>query len=115
MYAKLAESTRYSKSGSSRSSTSRSKRKKTWGSRERAGMSFLIVIVFVAIFSIIIVTEMLMVEDRGKSGVGSEGRSNIYGNRFGESAPDYADVKEDYSLLFHNKVKAQEKKGNYLF
>lgn len=33
-------------------------KKATWGSRERAGMSFLIVIAFFAVFGLIILTEV---------------------------------------------------------
>lgn len=37
---------------------SKKRSKKTWGSRERAGMSFLIVVAFFAVFGIIILTEV---------------------------------------------------------
>ncbi|XP_055592799.1 uncharacterized protein LOC129744346 isoform X2 [Uranotaenia lowii] len=83
--------------GSTMSMSTRSKRAKkaTWGARERAGMSFLIVIAFFAIFGLIILTEVLMIDDRGRGG-GIIVRHGSSGGRFGESIPDYDDVKDDY-------------------
>ncbi|XP_055637945.1 uncharacterized protein LOC129776374 isoform X2 [Toxorhynchites rutilus septentrionalis] len=80
--------------GSMASRTKRAK-KISWGARERAGMSFLIVIAFFAIFGLIILTEVLMIDDRGRGG-GVIVRHGSSGGRFGESVPDYDDVKDDY-------------------
>lgn len=81
--------------GSSRSSLKRAKRG-SWNEKKRAGMSFLIVIAFFAVFALIILTEILMIDDKNK------GQSNgmRFGgmNRFGESIPDYDVVKEEYSI-----------------
>lgn len=42
---------------------SKKNKKGNWGSRERAGMSFLIVIAFFAVFGLIILTEVRQVDD----------------------------------------------------
>ncbi|XP_058449537.1 uncharacterized protein LOC131429440 [Malaya genurostris] len=81
--------------GGSMSSRSKRAKKTPWGARERAGMSFLIVIAFFAIFGLIILTEVLMIDDRGRGG-GVIVRHGSSGGRFGESVPDYDDVKDDY-------------------
>ncbi|XP_065084259.1 uncharacterized protein LOC135706547 isoform X1 [Ochlerotatus camptorhynchus] len=81
--------------GGSMSSRSKRAKKTSWGARERAGMSFLIVIAFFAIFGLIILTEVLMIDDRGRGG-GVIVRHGSSGGRFGESVPDYDDVKDDY-------------------
>ncbi|XP_055546069.1 uncharacterized protein LOC129730620 isoform X2 [Wyeomyia smithii] len=81
--------------GGSMSSRSKRSKKSAWGARERAGMSFLIVIAFFAIFGLIILTEVLMIDDRGRGG-GVIVRHGSSGGRFGESVPDYDDVKDDY-------------------
>ncbi|KFB42425.1 AGAP010096-PA-like protein [Anopheles sinensis] len=77
--------------------SSRTKRikKSSWGARERAGMSFLIVVAFFAVFGLIILTEVLMIDDRGRAG-SVVVRHGSNGGRFGESVPDYDDVKDDY-------------------
>ncbi|EAA14595.4 AGAP010096-PA, partial [Anopheles gambiae str. PEST] len=77
--------------------SSRTKRMKktSWGARERAGMSFLIVVAFFAVFGLIILTEVLMIDDRGRAG-SIIVRHGSNGGRFGESVPDYDDVKDDY-------------------
>lgn len=67
-------------------------KKSTWGARERAGMSFLIVVAFFAVFGLIILTEVLMIDDRGRAG-SIIVRHGSNGGRFGESVPDYDDVK----------------------
>lgn len=55
-------------------------------------MSFLIVIAFFAVFALIILTEILMIDEKNRGQtVGSV-------NRFGESIPDYEDVKDEYSI-----------------
>lgn len=46
------------KSGGSINRGKRNKRNGAWGSRERAGMSFLIVVAFFAVFGLIILTEV---------------------------------------------------------
>ncbi|XP_017076000.1 uncharacterized protein LOC108111143 [Drosophila eugracilis] len=77
--------------------------KKQWGSRERSGMSFLIVITFFAVFGLIILTEVFMIDERTHSGMlamraGGGGGSSL-GGRMGDSMPDYDNVKDDYDLL----------------
>lgn len=84
--------------GSSSSSGSKkkslNKKKSRWGARERAGMSFLIVIAFFAVFGLIIFTEILMIDDRnGGRSPGVIVRHVNVNNRYGESIPDYEDVK----------------------
>lgn len=81
-------------SGGSNTRTKRGKRG-TWNEKKRAGMSFLIVIAFFAVFGLIILTEILMIDEKSKSSNGM--RRGGY-NRLGESAPDYEDVKEEYSI-----------------
>ncbi|KAH8413442.1 hypothetical protein KR009_011176 [Drosophila setifemur] len=76
--------------------------KKQWGTRERSGMSFLIVITFFAVFGLIILTEVFMIDERTHSGMlamraGTGGV--IQGGRMGDSLPDYDNVKDDYDLL----------------
>ncbi|XP_030377018.1 uncharacterized protein LOC115625923 [Scaptodrosophila lebanonensis] len=77
--------------------------KKHWGSRERSGMSFLIVIAFFAVFGLIILTEVFMIDERSHSGLmamraGGGGGGSLSG-RMGDSMPDYDNVKDDYDLL----------------
>ncbi|KAH8351976.1 hypothetical protein KR084_000971 [Drosophila pseudotakahashii] len=77
--------------------------KKQWGTRERSGMSFLIVITFFAVFGLIILTEVFMIDERTHSGMlamraGGGGGANL-GGRMGDSMPDYDNVKDDYDLL----------------
>lgn len=85
--------------GGSGGRTKRSYRRGTWTEKKRAGMSFLIVIAFFTVFALIILTEILMIDEKNRgptlSGIGL--RHNGYG-RFGESIPDYEDVKEEYSI-----------------
>lgn len=81
---------------SSGGSIGRMKRAKKglWTEKKRAGMSFLIVIAFFAVFGLIILTEILMIDEKSKnSGAGSR-----HGGRFGESIPDYDDIKEEYNI-----------------
>lgn len=78
--------------------TARHKRlKRVWGEKKRAGMSFLIVIVFFMVFGLIILTEIVMIEDRSKLTSSISIRHGSF-NRFGESVPDYEDVKEEYGI-----------------
>lgn len=85
------------------SSLGRSKRsyKRQWNEKKRAGMSFLIVIAFFTVFALIILTEVLMIDEKNKSqsfgGSGGSLRHTGY-NRFGESIPDYDEVKDEYSI-----------------
>ncbi|KMY90077.1 uncharacterized protein LOC6732193 isoform X1 [Drosophila simulans] len=77
--------------------------KKQWGTRERSGMSFLIVITFFAVFGLIILTEVFMIDERTHSGMlamraGVGGGASL-GGRMGDSMPDYDNVKDDYDLL----------------
>ncbi|XP_055295408.1 uncharacterized protein LOC129565073 isoform X2 [Sitodiplosis mosellana] len=74
--------------------------KRQWNEKKRAGMSFLIVIAFFTVFALIILTEVLMIDEKNKSQTfGSSGTLRHTGfNRFGESIPDYEDVKDEYSI-----------------
>lgn len=83
--------------GSSNGSRSKRNGKRgSWNEKKRAGMSFLIVIAFFAVFGLIIITEILMIDEKSKStGIGVRHGSF---NRLGESVPDYDDVKEEYSI-----------------
>lgn len=69
----------------------------------------MLVIVFFSIFAIIILTEVLMIDDKNKAqsyatGGGTGSASNSYSprqnsySRFGESIPDYEEVKDEYSI-----------------
>lgn len=85
---------------------SRSKRsygKRQWNEKKRAGMSFLIVIAFFTLFALIILTEVFMIDEKNKSqgftgGGGGIGLRHTGYNRFGESVPDYEEVKDEYSI-----------------
>lgn len=81
---------------------SRGKRsyKRQWNEKKRAGMSFLIVIAFFTVFALIILTEVLMIDEKNKSqSFSSTGALRHTGyNRFGESIPDYEDVKDEYGI-----------------
>lgn len=73
--------------------------KRQWNEKKRAGMSFLIVIVFFTVFALIILTEVLMIDDKNKSQSFTGGGLRHAGyNRFGESIPDYEEVKDEYSI-----------------
>ncbi|XP_055685178.1 uncharacterized protein LOC129791169 [Lutzomyia longipalpis] len=88
----------------------------TWGSRDRAGMSFLIVVAFFAIFGIIILTEVFMIDDRSRTG-GSILRHVSLSNRLGESIPDYEDTKLDYNFdegsLFVREKFSRDRSGGF--
>lgn len=81
----------------------RSYKRYAWNEKKRAGMSFLIVIAFFTVFALIILTEVLMIDEKSKTqsygsvGGGSGVRHTGY-SRFGESIPDYEDVKDEYSI-----------------
>lgn len=70
-------------------------KKSQWGARERAGMSFLIVIAFFAVFGLIILTEVLMMDERSRNPAANVRHINV-NNRFAESVPDYEEIKDDY-------------------
>lgn len=73
--------------------------KRQWTEKKRAGMSFLIVIAFFTLFALIILTEILMIDDKNKTQSFSSGISHHASyNRFGESVPDYEEVKDEYSI-----------------
>lgn len=75
--------------------------KRNWTEKKRAGMSFLIVIAFFTVFALIILTEILMIDDKNKNqsyGGSTSLRHNSGYSRFGESIPDYDDVKDEYSI-----------------
>ncbi|XP_017835219.2 uncharacterized protein LOC108594527 [Drosophila busckii] len=78
--------------------------KRNWGSRERSSMSFLIVILFFAVFGLIILTEVFMIDERSPHSSmlamrAGGGGGAILGGRMGDSMPDYDNVKDDYDLL----------------
>lgn len=87
----------------SRSKRSFGKRGK-WTKKKRAGMSFLIVIAFFTVFALIILAEVFMIDEKNKSqgfsvgGGGGSGLRHSGYNRFGESVPDYDEVKDEYSI-----------------
>ncbi|XP_013107837.2 uncharacterized protein LOC106087360 isoform X1 [Stomoxys calcitrans] len=81
------------------SSSSKRGKKHNWGTRERSGMSFLIVIAFFAVFGLIILTELFMIDERAHGGMMMMRSGGGYGGRFGDSMPDYDNVKDDYDLL----------------
>ncbi|XP_075150391.1 uncharacterized protein LOC142224498 [Haematobia irritans] len=81
------------------SSSSKRGKKHNWGTRERSGMSFLIVIAFFAVFGLIILTEVFMIDERAHGGMMMMRSGGGYGGRFGDSMPDYDNVKDDYDLL----------------
>ncbi|XP_069963106.1 uncharacterized protein [Bactrocera oleae] len=91
-------------SGSNRfgGTTSKRGKKQMWGSRERAGMSFLIVIAFFAVFGLIVLMELFMIDDRSHTGMMALRHGNNFGSRSGDSMPDYDNVKDDYDLLDEN-------------
>ncbi|EDW76118.2 uncharacterized protein Dwil_GK15290 [Drosophila willistoni] len=77
--------------------------KKHWGTRERSGMSFLIVIAFFAVFGLIILTEVFMIDERTHGGMlamraGGGGGASL-GGRLGDSMPDYDNVKHASCVL----------------
>lgn len=78
----------------------RSYKRVSWNEKQRAGMSFLIVIAFFTVFALIILTEILMIDDKNKGQSFGNGIGLRHGgyNRFGESIPDYEDVKDEYSI-----------------
>lgn len=104
--------------GGSGNRSKRSYKRGVWNEKKRAGMSFLIVIAFFAVFALIILTEILMIDDKNKnqSFGGAVGMRHGGYNRFGESIPDYDDVKEEYSIeeavfLRNNRIIKENKKN----
>ncbi|KAL9925607.1 uncharacterized protein ACN2A1_014144 [Glossina fuscipes fuscipes] len=87
-----------SRSGLTSLTASKRNKKHNWGTRERSGMSFLIVIAFFAVFGLIILTEIFMIDERAHGGMILRGGGG-YGNRMGDSMPDYDNVKDDYDLI----------------
>uniref|UniRef100_A0A1A9W2J7 Glycosyltransferase family 92 protein n=1 Tax=Glossina brevipalpis TaxID=37001 RepID=A0A1A9W2J7_9MUSC len=87
-----------SRSGLTSLTASKRNKKHNWGTRERSGMSFLIVIAFFAVFGLIILTEIFMIDERAHGGMILRGGGG-YGNRLGDSMPDYDNVKDDYDLI----------------
>lgn len=82
--------------------TSNASKRGIWNEKKRAGMSFVIVIAFFAVFIMIILLEIVMVDEKSKA-VGVSGHHGIgmagsYSRLGGEAAPDYEDVKEEYSI-----------------
>lgn len=79
----------------------RSHKRYAWNEKKRAGMSFLIVIAFFTVFALIILTEVLMIDDKNRTqtfGGGGNGVRHSSYSRFGESVPDYEDIKDEYSI-----------------
>lgn len=86
-------------SGSVKSLTGkRSSKRVSWNEKKRAGMSFLIVIAFFAVFALIIIVEIVMIDEKSKK-VGVIGRHGSYGRQTIEGAPDYDEVRDpEYSV-----------------
>lgn len=106
-----------SSGGQKSKSGARTKKNKSWASRERAGMSFIFVLAFFAVFGIIILTEVrifklrtgiysnfsdthsfprmqsqvFVMDDRTRTG--GVVRHSGMASRFGESVPDYEEVQ----------------------
>ncbi|XP_055372133.1 hybrid signal transduction histidine kinase E [Condylostylus longicornis] len=77
-------------------------RKHTWGTRERAGMSFLIVIAFFAVFGLIILTELFMIDDKNRGGMVMLRHGNLNNRMMDSIQPDYDNPKygDDYDQSF---------------
>lgn len=100
MYSHGSDGSKLSLLGNTFSGRNKRSHKRQWNEKKRAGMSFLIVIAFFTVFALIILTEILMIDDKNKSqSFGSGGSLRHTGfNRFGESIPDYDEVKDEYSI-----------------
>lgn len=100
MYSHGSDGSKFSLLGNTFSGRNKRSHKRQWNEKKRAGMSFLIVIAFFTVFALIILTEILMIDDKNKSqSFGSGGSLRHTGfNRFGESIPDYEEVKDEYSI-----------------
>lgn len=100
MYSHGSDGSKLSLLGGTLSGRGKRSYKRQWNEKKRAGMSFLIVIAFFTVFALIILTEVLMIDEKNKSqSFGSGGTLRHTGfNRFGESIPDYEDVKDEYSI-----------------
>lgn len=100
MYSHGSDGSKLSLLGSALSGRGKRSYKRQWNEKKRAGMSFLIVIAFFTVFALIILTEVLMIDEKNKAqSFGGGGGSRHAGyNRFGESIPDYEDVKDEYSI-----------------
>lgn len=76
----------------------RSSKRVSWNEKKRAGMSFLIVIAFFAVFALIIIVEIVMIDEKSKK-VGVVGRHGSYGRQTIEGVPDYDEVRDpEYSV-----------------
>lgn len=88
-------------SGSSKRTGTGGSKRGMWNEKKRAGMSFMIVIAFFAVFALIIIVEIVMIDEKSKA-IGVGGRHGLGGGSYsrlgGEAAPDYEDVKEEYSI-----------------
>ncbi|KAL5278665.1 hypothetical protein ACFFRR_003350 [Megaselia abdita] len=92
----------------------RSKRGKkggSWGTKERAGMSFLIVIAFFAVFALIILTEVFVIDDKTRGVVVLQRGA---ANRYGEFVPDYDNTKEDYDLVDATMLEKDNALGSFV-
>lgn len=100
MFSHGSDGSKLSLLGNTLSGRNKRSYKRQWNEKKRAGMSFLIVIAFFTVFALIILTEILMIDEKNKSqsfGGGGSLRHSGY-NRFGESIPDYDEVKDEYSI-----------------
>ncbi|XP_031623466.1 uncharacterized protein LOC116340877 isoform X2 [Contarinia nasturtii] len=100
MYSHSSDGSKLNLLGSTFGGRNKRNYKRQWNEKKRAGMSFLIVIAFFTVFALIILTEILMIDEKNKSqSFGSGGNLRNTGfNRFGESIPDYEDVKDEYGI-----------------
>lgn len=100
MYSHGLDGSKLSLLGSTLNGRGKRSYRRQWNEKKRAGMSFIIVIAFFTVFALIILTEILMIDDKNKIqtfGGGNSLRHTVF-NRFGESIPDYDDVKDEYSI-----------------
>lgn len=111
MFSHGSDGSKLSLLGSAFSGRNKRSYKRQWNEKKRAGMSFVIVIAFFAVFALIILTEVFMIDEKNKSPSFSNSgplRHTGY-NRFGESIPDYEDVKDEYNIedavFFRNRFK----------
>lgn len=65
--------------------------------KERANMSFMLVVMFFAVFGLIVLTEIFLIDERRSTSVGSGATGGVGGHRPGHrlaSAPDRPDYEE---------------------
>lgn len=75
--------------------------------RERANMSFFIVVMFFAVFGVIVLTEILLIDERGRGGgVGLSGGRHAGGRLHGiADRPDYEDNRGPLQVRYDTSSK----------